>query len=708
MANNLDNLDSQSFSDELIPFQFRKEKDMDGTLRWLKAWFEWEYEKAYPRYVMYRRYINMYKNLEEDSGDGMMRTAGKASNAKKSKIRDNIVFSNTEQRVSQVGRKKIALSFIPRVQNSQQDINATKATKMLIRGRHEAIDFDGQMTRFDRTTYLLGHALYEICWDKNDGPLAPAYERAKAKFAEGIPVIDENTGLPVQGKKLDKAIKIGDVKGKLWQPYQWFAEPGKARLKPDCDYINTFDWETKQLIENRYPKAEDKLSASEFMKWDFSSDRLDKPSNQIMIHTFWHKPTEFFPEGCKIVWCDDMILEWEDFPYEHGELPFEDEKDIEVEGEFWGRPYITNIEQFYKINNSLITGMARNHGVLSAPKVMAPEGSIDVSSLHNEFGTLFYRGPVKPEVLQHQYVNTGEMEFQKYCQSRAGDLAGIYDISRGVVPNGITAASAIRYLDEQELQRATPSIAKRNKRILNIVRMEVKTMAQYYKDTDERTVRYVGENNEHVIKSFKKLSLNAIADVRMENTSAIGDTKTGAIADIIDLNAANQKNPVFGPKEIVKILDLGLDDAFKDEMSYAVDTGRTILELLLDGEQVPPPAKTDGLMEFYSIFSRFVESMTYKTKLDEQTKQAVNDYIMAIEMLMWQMSVENMKFGMMLQAFEKFPMFFSAPQPPQPMTPPGQEQPQGQPGAGAPQMDMNALEFQKQGIEQEIKNQGDI
>jgi hypothetical protein len=227
-------------------------------------------------------------------------------------------------------------------------------------------------------------------------------------------------------------------------------------------------------------------------------------------------------------------------------------------------------------------------------------------------------------------------------------------------------------------------------------------MSQYYKDTDERTIRLVGENNEFIIKSFKKLALGSIADVRMENTSSIADTKTGAIADIIDLNASNQKNPLFGRKEIIKMLDLGLDEAFKNEASFAEDTARTILESLLDGEEVPPPAKTDGLLEFYSVFGRYVESLVYKTKLDPVIKKTLDDYIEGLEMLMWQKSVINMKFQMELQNFEKFPMFFSIPTPPMPIAPP-----EGG-GGGSAAMDTSKLEFQKQGIEQEIEQQGEI
>lgn len=712
-AKTLDNMDDPSQTGELVPFQFREDKTEKGTLEWLRNWFEWEYEKAHPRFVMYRRFINMYKNVGDGESDGMVKTSNRdrGLSGRKPKIRDNFVHSYTEQRVSRVSRKKVALAYIPQDQTAIEDINATEAAKLLVDYRYASEDFDGKMTRMDRTVFLLGHGMYETCWNKDIGPVAPSFQRAREKFKEQykgkVPKLDEE-GNVIEGEFYDKGPTIGDMEGKLWQPYKFFPEPGKPRLDV-TDYLDTFEWKNRHWVEHKYRKAKDKITGSQYVKWDYSKNVVEVPEGEVMIHTFWHKPTEFFPEGCKIIWCDDLILSWEAFPYEYGDegyrLPFEDERDIELEEEFWGLPFIINIEQFYKVNNSLISGMARNHGVLSAPKYIYPEGSVDVKSLNNEFSGVAYRGAIAPQVLQHNYVNAGELEFQKYVQGRAGEHSTVFDISRGIVPNGVTAAQAIRYLDEQESQRANPSISKRNSRVVRITKLYVKGMAQFYTETDGRTVRIVGRNNEYIIKSFKKLALNRIADIRLQNTSAIADTKTGAVADIIDLNASNQKDPVFGRKEIIKMLDLGLDEAFKDEASYAVETARTILQMLLEGEEVPPPAKTDGLLEFYAILGRFVESVSYKTRMKPEQKKPIEDYIEAVEMLMWQKRMENPKFAMMMAEYEKYPMFFSPPEPPQsPVAPPGGAPPMGQ--TGGP--DMSKMSLTQKSIEQDMKQQGEM
>ena len=65
-----ENLDETNTTEAVVPFQFRKDKSQEGTLEWLNHRFQRVYEGSFPRFLLYRRYINMYKNVaQEDGGD---------------------------------------------------------------------------------------------------------------------------------------------------------------------------------------------------------------------------------------------------------------------------------------------------------------------------------------------------------------------------------------------------------------------------------------------------------------------------------------------------------------------------------------------------------------------------------------------------------------------------------------------------------------
>jgi len=703
MFESFDDFDNLKSTEEVIPFQFREDKSEEGTLEWLNKRFSKVYEGSFQRFIMYRRYLQMYKNVSEEHGDGLTKTNTRyvPGSSKKPKLRDNLVWDLVDQKVAEISKSTAKVAFIPQSYFDQDDINNAKACKILCQSRMEEMKFERIVSKMDRIMFLMGHTIAEICWNKDIGPLNPLYEQKKKQYGGKVPKTDKE-GIVMEGKYLsDEEMRLGDVEIKPLLPYQFFPEETKKCIK-DCDYAETIEWKFKEEVEADYPKAKGKIKENAHVMWDMSASDLSIPDNMVMVRCFWHKPTKHFPEGCKITYCEDMILDWEDFPYEDKELPFIEDKDIEIFDEFWGRPFIVNIEQFYRMNNSIWSGIARNHGVLNAPKYVFPEGSVDKQSLNNEFGSISYRGGTPPQVLQPNYVNRNELELSNLISTRAGKIARLFDISRGNVPQGVTAAQAMRLLEDQQFQAMSITANNRKQRILDLYRKVVFRMAQYYSSDDGRMSRILGDNNSYLMKSFKKFDFNLIYDIRIENDSALSSSRAGRMADIVDLNTANQKEPVFGKKEMIKILGLNLVEAFQDEVTYSIDTARQCLDMILNGEPAPAPEMTDGLVEFYGVFSRFVESPEYKFIVRPETKQMIMDYIAAIEMLCYEKSVKNPAFQMEMSMFTKYPMVFTPPAIAAPMNPALAQnmQQSGQSSIETP----NAI---KQ-IDQEIKQQGEM
>jgi len=109
------------------------------------------------------------------------------------------------------------------------------------------------------------------------------------------------------------------------------------------------------------------------------------------------------------------------------------------------------------------------------------------------------------------------------------------------------------------------------------------------------------------------------------------------------------------------------------------------------------------LVEFYGVFSRFVESPEYKFVIRPDTKAAIMDFIMAIEMLCFEKSVKNPAFAMELGMFTKFPMVFTPPAV-SPMQNPALSQPMNPEAQSSTLETPNAM---KQ-VDAELKQQGEI
>jgi hypothetical protein len=673
-------------SAEYVPFQFREDKTKEGTLQWLNDNFDQTYMASRDRLMTYRRYCNRYKNAGLDQ-TGVVRELHRdfgPSNPTKPRVRTNFFYQYIDQKVSALARMKLSPKFIPHNDNEQDDLNDAEACNILVDFRARQLKLSMLMTKMDTMIFKYGTGVAKVSYDKAEGPLHPKYKDAVKKYGK-IPEVGDD-GKPT-GKYLNPFdARIGDVCVDLITPDLIFPERYKNCME-DLNFMEELEFCDIEEVKADYPNKDVKKEDYTWLDIDQKGYNQD---NKVMVHHFYHKPTRHLPYGIYIKYIESDILEMVDDEEElrkimpDCELPFVVEHDIESEDEFWGRPFLINIEQLNNMHDLIQSGVARNIGVASHPKLVVPEGSVNLKQTNNEYGIMQYRGPQAPQWLQHQYVNRGEFEIQDRLEKKMDVLAKVYEISKGQVPAGITAASALRLLEDQEQIANYQVVERKKERVKMIYWKMMMSMDANYKEDDQRMVTILGQDNEYLIKSFKnKPKFEKLASVEMEYVSSLSDSRSGRVADIIDLNAANQKEPTFGRKEIIKLLDLGLEDAFKEETNYSAVTARTMLEKLKNGEKdIKPPEESDDLLEMYMIFSRFVESINFKMKLKKDRRANIIEYIKGLEYLMTEKAKKNMLFAAKVRGFDKFPMFYElgaeiTMMPPQmPAPAPGQGQPQ--------------------------------
>ena len=683
------------------PFQFRDApEDDEATLAWLNDNFDSQYQDSKDRLMTYRRLAARYKNAGDSALGGFARDAHRDSSetSDKPKVKTNFFVEYLDQKVSQVSKQKINPTFIPLNDSEQDDLNNADACNLLVKFRMKEISFPALMREQDRKTFKYGHSFAKIFWDENAGPVSKKFKDAEKEHGE-VPVLDEEDK-PVKGKKLTAYdARIGDVGVKIIDTDCLFPER-KRKKWIDVNYVDEAEFVNISELAAEYPDA--KISKEEYFWLDVDNKGYNQ-DDTVLKHTFYHRPTKWLPHGEIIIYIEAGILERIRDPKEikkhmpDDQLPFVPDTDIDVDDEFWARPFLINIEQSNNMYDLVQSGLARNIGVASAPKLLIAEGSVNLKQADNRYGVMQWRGAHKPEWLQHNYVNRGEFEIQDRLEKRMDKAAKVYDISKGQVPAGITATSGLRLLDDQEIQANSEALEKRRERIKKIYWKVMKSMEVNYSKDDERMVRILGDNNEYLIDSFANYDFGKIYAVDIEYVSALSDTRSGRISDIIDLNAANQKEPTFGRKEIIKLLDLGLEKAFMEEISFATVTSKTLLEQLKQGKTVLSPEETDDLIEMYTIFSRYVESISYKLKLKPAVREKIKEYIKGLEYLMAEKANQNMLFAMKVKEFPKYPMFYKpgamltmAP-PPMPTQGPGAPPaPQGNAKAGLPNMNEKA------------------
>ncbi|RLA65478.1 MAG: hypothetical protein DRQ88_09360 [Epsilonproteobacteria bacterium] len=634
---------------EIMPFPFRKDETLLGsakggsdvqmepltTLEWLNMAFENRLRLAESRLYVYRRYHALYKGIHWRSQDTRDSNRDIEESIRKPKMVYNFIQEMVQAKMSQRGKNKVAIAVVPQT-SEQTDLNNARAAKLLLDNRAEKIDLDNIITRGDQVLLTFGHQFSFVMWNKHMGELR--------KMVEG---------------QEDKRTRVGDVDVFVYGPDRVFPEPNKNKWEEVNDLF-FYRWMHVSEARARWRKHKDDIhETADSLYFDYDTLKFTKYDNHCLVRHYFYRKNELLPEGAYIISTNDVILYEGPHPYDDGELPCVPDTDIDVHEELWGRSFISNIEQLQRHFNNITSGIARNHGIGSAPKWMMPKGACSVSSLNNEFVIVEYSGPVAPQLVAMNPTGREIFEYQEKLESYIKKLSAIYDISQGNPPPGVTANSALRFLDEQESQRDSRGIAKRNMRVKKIYKMMLQRMAQFYSPDEERIVHILGRDNNFLIRKMSSVDFKATYDVRIMNQSALPDTKTGKISAIIDLNQATADDPVFKRAEIVEALDLGLDDAFKDAATIASTAAKSALESLLEGDEVAEPQIFDNLFITYDVFLRELQSRGFKEKTDSNIQNDIISYLTVVEGLMSIRAEKNMLFAQKLQSYDTYPLFFT-------------------------------------------------
>lgn len=635
---------------------------IDEKLKWLQEDIKTKFNAASSRIEMYRKYEALFKGIHYKSMDYRRNENDDSySGTKQPRMAVNLVQEMVETKVSQRARNKPGFAVIPN-NDEINDINNATTVKTLLDNRNQEIDIDGIFSTGDRMNFMRGESYTFVTWDAESGDVHPEYKTAMSQGLK-VPKLDKE-GKPIPGEFIESAVTIGDVSVRVLGPERCFPEQNCNNWN-EVDDITEMDWMHLDVLKAMYPEHAAQITINDdYFFYDSADYSIKKRKNHAAVFTYWHRKTKFLPEGRKIIYVMDVILEDGPLPFSHGKLPCVFDTDIDVPDELHGRPFIVNIAQLQNLHNMCMASIARNIAVSSMPKWVMPKGTVHRDKLNNEYGIIEYSGPIAPQMVTYSAINKDLYEmpdkFEKYIQS----MSMVDSMARGEPPVGIKAAVALQFLDEQDQQRQSTGIAKRLKRIRDVYKMMISVMGDNYKKEDGRMIRILGADNSYLINSFEEADFNSAYDVRILNTSSLPDSKAGRISAILDLNTATQADPMFGKEEIAQMLDLANDERFKAKASVAVKAAETVIGKILKRDpSVGEPQEWDDFIVMYPILLKSLQEREYKdTDIDIQ--QALKQYIMVMEGLMYNKAIKSPVFAAQLQRFYMFPVLFTVPQAP--------------------------------------------
>jgi hypothetical protein len=277
--------------------------------------------------------------------------------------------------------------------------------------------------------------------------------------------------------------------------------------------------------------------------------------DSVICYEVWVKPgnVDFLPDGGMFTIVGDKLVQFvKGNPYQHQQYPFSKIPHIPT-GRFYADSVITDLIPIQREYNRTRGQITEAKNKMAHPQLIAAKGSIIASKISTEPGqvieyNLGYQPP-QPLPLQNlpayvlQEIDRLLMDFE--------DISGQHQVSKGQVPSGVTAATAINYLQEQD--ESMLSVTHNGiEEAFEKIGYQTLCHVQQYWDIPRR-VRVVGKNGFFNVISFSGADLKGNTDIRVEAGSSLPTSKAAKQAFLMDMMTQG----FIPPEKGLELMDMG-------------------------------------------------------------------------------------------------------------------------------------------------------
>ena len=648
MSDLFDEIDDYELTEKVEPFYKVHKKNDKEKLHWLNQVKDALQQGSQSRTLIQRRNLTAYRGLSLNRHDRNKDYNSVRRIQKLNKFIVNHLRDLTETKVSQMTRLKPHVEVLPS-NDEYEDRASAKIVGLLIKHLFYLNDLDFMIQQMHRNARIFGESYMFIDYDESKGDLDPVYVEARNAGLDKVVLED--------GSEIDtsKPIKTGDLSYELELPWRVLLQ--RKQCIDDVEYNFRITIEEVDKVKDRHPgKASLIKSEDEIKTFDIENIEDRYLEDHVVVYKFFHKKTEFLPNGAYIEFTKDAILVDEQNRFSHDKLNFVRLTDMDVPNVLNGVSNYETILPLQKMYDNLSTLIAKNIYLTAHAKWVMPKGACKIEQLGNDNTVVQYQGDIAPQLVQSSPNPREVYDFREQIKQDMQTTYGSQGIARGEIPKGITAASALQFLNELENERNSTDISKHSFLILDIAKMSIAVAGDNYSVEDGRMLRIVGDSNKHLIKHFDVANLNKDYDIRFDNSTGLPETKAAKIQRIMD---TMQRNPtLFSPERWEELLDLGSSERLIKLATDALQAADSENEDILAGEPVGLPEDWEDHIAHWDSHVRAVQSRIFKEEATPEIKDAMKNHIKITEQLMMEKMKTNPLFQAKVAELRLFPIFF--------------------------------------------------
>jgi hypothetical protein len=275
----------------------------------------------------------------------------------------------------------------------------------------------------------------------------------------------------------------------------------------------------------------------------------------VLCLEIWVKPgaVPLFPDGAMFTIIGDSIVQGgEGWPYIHGKYPFAKFDHI-PSGKFYCDSSLVDLIPVQREYNRTRGQIIEAKNRMAKPQLAAPAGSVDPRKITTEPGLVieYTPGMNPPQPIPLAPLPSYVMQELDRLLMDMSDISGQHEVSRGQTPPGVTAATAISYLQEQDDSMLTSSYESLEEGIEKTAGMTLALVSQFW-DT-KRMIKVVGEDGSFEVLAFQGSNLRGNSDIRIEGGSSLPTSKAAKQAFIMDL----MKMGFIPPEKGLEVMEMG-------------------------------------------------------------------------------------------------------------------------------------------------------
>lgn len=255
---------------------------------------------------------------------------------------------------------------------------------------------------------------------------------------------------------------------------------------------------------------------------------------------------------------------------------------------------------------------------------LVPEGSA-ISHIDGRSGLVVRWSPstsggFKPERLPGVGVPAQVLSEREQMVRDMEEISGAREVLSGDIPPGPETGAAIEAIQEQAFRRFGPSIKMWRNGLSEHEHRKLLNVAKCWKE--QRMVKVLGDNSEIESYYISKSSLTPAKDMTVRVGVGMDFSQAAKRAKVMQAAQMGLLGDIRQAEVRGRIMErLGIE-GFDSEYTLDAKKARRYLEMMKNGQEVPPPLPVDNHAVQFAIYKDFMLTSEYEN-LPEPQQQAI-------------------------------------------------------------------------------------